>query len=93
MMLPEVVLILVGVIPLDIAIHTQSACRIRLVQYYIGVDIGMTLLEVVTKTKRVGRPPLEIAIQTQPVLEFDVGWNGRFVALARTHTASGWSST
>jgi len=61
---PEVVLILVEVIPLDVAIHTQFARRFA--QYFIGVDIGMTLLEVVPVL--VGVNAFEIAIRTEHVL-------------------------
>lgn len=66
-MLPEVVLILVGVIPNDIAIHTQFACRVlfvsRSAQYDMGVDFGMTPLEVFPI--QVGATPPEIAKMTE----------------------------
>ena len=62
MILPKVVLILEGVIPLDIAIHTQSAWT-RFAYYCTKVDIWMILLEVASII--VEATPLENAIQTQ----------------------------
>ena len=62
MILPKVVLILEGVIPLDIAIHTQSAWT-QFAYYCTKVDIWMILLEVVSII--VEATPLENAIQTQ----------------------------